>query len=158
MSLLRLFQWLGHTPLGVFMQQSTYAFAVVEMIHLLSLAILGGVILIIDLRALGLGVKSQTPGGLAQQLRPLLLGSLAVSVVSGILLLSEEPLKCYYNPAFRAKMLFLGLALLFYFAIQQRLLGTQRAGGTSISTKCAGVVSLFLWLSVGLAGRAIGVI
>jgi hypothetical protein len=158
MDLLPLFQWLGQTPLGVFMQQSTYAFAVVEMIHLLSLAILGGVILLIDLRVLGLGVKIQTPGVLAEQLKPLLLGSVAVSVVSGIMLLAEEPIKCYYNPAFRAKMLLLGLALLFYFVIQQRLFRTQLAGGTSLSAKCAGVVSLFLWLSVGLAGRAIGFI
>jgi hypothetical protein len=150
MSLLPLFQWLGRTAVGVFMQQSTYAFAVVEMIHLLSLAILGGVILIIDLRVLGLGVKSQTANGLAQQLKPFLLGSLGVSAVSGVLLLSEETIKCYYSPAFRAKMLFLALAVLFYFVVQERLFRSQ------LHAKWASVVSLLLWLSVGLAGRAIG--
>jgi hypothetical protein len=150
MSFLQLFQWLGHTPVGVFMQQSTYAFAIVEMIHLLSLTVLGGVILIVDLRIFGLGLKSQTAGTLAQQLNPFLLGSLVVSATSGILLLSEEPIKCYYNPAFRAKMLCLVLAVAFYFFIQQRL-----SGG---SAKWAGAVSLLLWLCVGLAGRAIGFI
>ncbi len=153
MSLLQLFQWLGHTPVGIFMQQSTYAFAVVEMVHLLSLAILGGVILLINLRVLGFGLISQTPGRLAEQLKPLLSGSLAVSAVSGILLLSEEPIKCYYNPAFRLKMLFLALAVLFYFAIQERFLLTK-----SLLAKCASVLSLLLWLSVGLAGRAIGLL
>jgi len=157
MDFLPLFQWLGHTPVGVFMQQSTYAFAVVEMVHLLSLAILGGVILLIDLRVLGLGLKDQTTGVLAQQLKPLLIGSLLVSVVSGILLLSEEPIKCYFNPAFRAKMLFLALAVVFYFAVQDRVFRLQ-PGASSLPAKCVGVVSLLLWLSVGLAGRAIGLL
>ncbi len=132
------------------MQQSTYAFAIVEMIHLLSLTMLGGVILVVDLRIFGLGLKSQTAGALAQQLNPFLLWSLVVSAISGILLLSEEPVKCYYNPAFRAKMLSLVVAVAFYFFIQQRL-----SGGYA---KWAGAVSLLLWLCVGLAGRAIGLI
>ena len=142
--------WLGHTAVGVFMQQSTYAFAIVEMIHLLALTVLGGIILIVDLRIFGLGVKSHTAATLAQQLKPLLLGSLAVSGMSGVLLLSEEPIKCYYNPAFRAKMLCLAVAVAFYFFIQQRI-----SGG---SAKWAGAVSLFLWFCVGLAGRAVGFI
>ncbi len=150
MSLLPLFQWLGHSPVGLFMQQSTYAFAVVEMFHLLSLTVLGGVILIVDLRVFGFGLKSQTPGALAEQLNPLLVGSLIVGAISGILLLSEETIKCYYNPAFRAKMLFLALAVTFYFFVQKRL-----SGGFA---KWAGFVSLLLWLCVGLAGRAIGFI
>jgi hypothetical protein len=157
MSLLPLFQWLGHSAVGVFMQESTYAFAVVEMIHLLALALLGGVVLIVNLRALGFGLKSHTPGALVQELRPLLLGSIAVIAVSGILLLSEETIKCYYSPAFRLKMLLLGFALAFYFVIQQRLLLAQPAGA-SLAAKCTSVVSLLLWLSVGLAGRAIGFI
>ncbi len=150
MSVLPLFQWLGHSSVGVFMQQSTYAFAIVEMIHLLSLTVLGGVILMVDLRVFGLGLKSQTASTLAQQLNPFLVWSLVVSAISGILLLSEEPIKCYYNPAFRAKMLFLAVAVAFYFFVQQRLSGA--------AAKWAGALSLFLWLGVGLAGRAIGFI
>lgn len=155
---LHLFEWLGQTPVGVFMQQSTYAFAVVEMVHLLSLAMLGGAVLIIDLRVLGLGLKTQSAARLARELRPCLLASLLTSIISGVLLLSEEPMKCYYNPAFRLKMLFLGLAILFYFGIQQRLFQSEPKTGRVFLSKSAGIVSLALWLAVGLAGRAIGVI
>ncbi|HEX4810154.1 MAG TPA: DUF6644 family protein [Bryobacteraceae bacterium] len=155
--ILHLFEWLGRTPVGVFMQQSTYAFAVVEMVHLLSLAILGGAILIVDLRVLGLGLKIQSVARLARELRPCLITSLLVSIVSGVLLLSEEPMKCYYNPAFRLKMLFLALAILFYFGIQQRLFQSEPQARAFLA-KSAGFVSLLLWLAVGLAGRAIGII
>ncbi|HEX4228736.1 MAG TPA: DUF6644 family protein [Bryobacteraceae bacterium] len=158
MSLLPLFEWLGQTSLGVFMQQSSYAFPVVEMVHLLALAMLGGAILIIDLRLLGLGLKSHSAEDLALELMPYLTGSLIASVVSGLLLLSGEPLKCYYNLAFRLKMLFLALAVLIYFVVQMRILKFEREGGRKFLQKFVAVVSLLLWLAVGLAGRAIGVI
>jgi hypothetical protein len=43
---------LSHTPLGQYMQNSRWGFAVVEAIHLLGLAVLGGVILVVDLHLL----------------------------------------------------------------------------------------------------------
>jgi hypothetical protein len=155
MSLLPLFQWLGHTPVGIYMQQSTYAFAIVEMFHLLSLTVLGGAILIVDLRLLGVGLKSLPPARLAREFRPYLIGSLLVASISGILLLSEEPIKCYYSPAFRAKMLFLVLAVAFYLLIQGRL---SQAESKPFFSKSIGAISLTLWLAVGLSGRAIGLI
>jgi hypothetical protein len=155
MWLLHLFEWLGATPVGVFIQQSTYAFEVLEMLHLLSLAILGGAILLIDLRLIGFGLVGQSAVRVAGELRPFVVGGLSASMVSGVLLVAGEPMKCYYNPAFRWKMLFLGLAVLFYFVVQQRLL---QNGGRELLTKWAAVISLLLWLAVGLAGRAIGVI
>ena len=156
--MLHVFQWLGNSPVGIFMQQSTYAFAVTEMLHLLSLSILGGTILIVDLRLLGVGLRSQSAAALDRELKPYLIGSLTVSVLTGILLLSEEPMKCYYNEAFRLKMLFLALAVFFYFIIQERLFQREPSAGTNLLAKAMGVVSLLLWLSVGLAGRAIGII
>lgn len=158
MSIFALFQWLGHTPVGEFMQQSTYAFALVEMGHLLALTLLGGAILIVNLRLLGMGLKTQPAARLAQELRPYLIGSLLLAAVSGVLLLAEEPVKCYYNPAFRLKMLFLALAVMFYFLVQERLLRSQFTGRRVLLGKFSGAISLMLWLAVGLAGRAIGFI
>jgi hypothetical protein len=153
MSLLNLFQWLGQTSLGVFLQQSTWAFAVVEIVHLIALAGLGGAILLVDLKLLGIGFRSQPATRLARELSPVLWASLILIVASGLLLLVAEPLKCYYNPAFRLKMLFLFAAVSFYFTLHRRVLDA-RAG----ASKPAAVLSLVLWLGVGLSGRAIGFI
>jgi hypothetical protein len=158
MPILHLFQWLGQTPVGVFMQQSTYAFEIAEMFHLLSLSILGGAILIVNLRLLGVGLKTQSAANLAREFKPYMIGSLTVAILSGILLLSEETMKCYYNPAFRLKMLFLALAVLFYFVIQERIFRRQPNGGVGLIAKSTSLLSLLLWLSVGLAGRAIGLL
>ncbi len=152
MDLLPLFEWLDRSAVGVFMQRSTYSFEAAEMLHLLGLAALGGGILVIDLRQLGLGLKNQSGKQLAEQMAPYLTGALCTSVMSGLLLLAAEPMKCYYNEAFRLKMLFLVLAILFSALVQRPLLKRE------VLAKPAAAVSLVLWLAVVLAGRAIGVI
>lgn len=152
MNLVPVFEWWGRSPVGVFMQRSTYSFEVAEMAHLLTLAALGGGVLLINLCQLGLIGKLQSGKQMLHQLFPYLTGALCISVVSGLLLLAAEPMKCYYNTAFRLKMLFLVLAVLFSVLVQRPLLERD------ILAKPLAAVSLTLWLAVGLAGRAIGII
>lgn len=158
MSLLTLFEWLAQTPVGTFMRASTYAFAIVEMVHLLALAILGGVVLIVNLSLLGVGLKRRPVSRIAGELTPLFLGSLIVMAISGVLLLTEEALKCYYNPAFRAKMTLLAVALVYTFTLHRQAVKSTNGDRPSGWSKAAAAVSLLLWLSVGLAGRAVGFI
>jgi hypothetical protein len=139
MSLLPLFQWLVHAQAFAWARDSKWGFAVIEMVHLLALAGLGGAVLLGDLGTLGIGLK-----GRAREFRAIFGWSLAGIVISGALLVAAEPMKCYYHPAFRLKMVLLAVALAFTLA--------RRAQGP----KWAAAVSLTLWLSVGLAGRAIG--
>jgi len=148
MSFLAVFEWLGRSGLGVWMQQSSYAFEAAEMIHLVALAGLGGGVLIVNLRVLGVGLKSETAGRLVQELGPYLTGCLVAMVCSGVALVAAEPEKCYYNAAFRVKMPLLVCAVLFSAFVQRR--GLER--------RVLAVISLVLWAGGGLAGRAIGVI
>ena len=48
-------QWSEATGLGKMIRNSQYAFPIVEFFHLAALAIIGGAILIVDMRLLGLG-------------------------------------------------------------------------------------------------------
>jgi hypothetical protein len=156
MTVLSVFQWLGHTAVGRAMQHSTYGVAIVEMVHLLALAILGGTILLVDLRLIGVGLKRQSASRLDRELAPLFWGSFAVIALSGIIILSAEPMKCYYNAAFRAKMSILFVALLFHLTLHRKVVASAREKTSSAWAKSAAAVSLVLWLAVGLAGRAIG--
>jgi len=157
-SLLPLFKWLGQTHAGILMRDSTWGFAIVEMAHLLALVGLGGTILIVDLRLLGFGRWRQPVSRFANELTPLLLGSLATMIISGILLLASGPLRYYYNPAFRLKMLLLFLAVGFYFTLHRNVVRSHSENTISVWSKTAAIVSLSLWLGVGLAGRIIGLI
>jgi len=152
------FQMLAHSSLGHYMQTSQWAFAVVEMVHLLALAVLGGSVLFLDLRLLGVTLRAESAAIISRDLGRLLLVSLVVMILSGIGLLSEEAMKCYYSPTFRWKMALLATAVVFYFTLHRRAAARAGIGTVSPSQRIIAVVSLLLWLGVGIAGRAIGLI
>jgi hypothetical protein len=152
------FQALAHSSLGHYMQTSQWAFAVVEMVHLLALAALGGSVLFLDLRLLGVTLRGESAAVISRDLGRILLVSLVVMIFSGIGLLSEEAMKCYYSPAFRWKMVLLASAVVFYFTLHRRVALRANIGAVSRTQRIVAVISLLLWLGVGIAGRAIGLI
>jgi hypothetical protein len=157
MSLLKFCHWLGRTHLGLFMRNSTYAFAVVEIGHLLALAVFGGAILLVDLRFLGVAFKLQPTSQVARELLPLTAGGLLAMSFTGVLLFMGGTMRYYHNPAFRLKMLLFVIALVFHFALQIRVARqVPELSSNSRWLKFGSVVSLLLWFTIGLAGRAIG--
>jgi hypothetical protein len=150
------FMALAHSRLGHTMQTSKWGFALVEMVHLLALAILGGSVLVVDLRLLGVILKGESARAIGRDLGRLLLGSLVVMILSGIAMLSEEAGKCYSSPAFRWKMALLAAALAFYFTLHRRALLHTGRDTPNLWSRIAAIISLTLWLGVGVAGRAIG--
>jgi hypothetical protein len=151
-----LFAALGQSALGHYMQTSVWAFAVVETIHLLALAVLGGSVLIVDLRLLGILFRGESVRILGRDLNRLLAGSLTVMILSGIAMVSEEALKCYYSPAFRWKMAMLLAAILFHLTVHRKVMAQTDRSIPALGSRAAAAISLALWLGVGVAGRAIG--
>jgi uncharacterized membrane protein len=83
-------------------------------------------------------------------------GLLAMSVI-GFLLFMGGTMRYYHNPAFRLKMLLFVIALVFHFALQIRV--ARQAPERSQNSrwlKLGSIVSLLLWFTIGLAGRATG--
>jgi uncharacterized membrane protein len=154
MSILTFFHWLAHTTLGVAMRDSTWGFAIVEIVHLLALAIFGGAVLLVDLRLLGRGFKTQPTAQVARELLPITAGGVVVMLISGVLLVASGPMRYYYNPAFRIKMWLFLVALFVHFLLQT--VTARRDVQDAIWQKAGAVASLLLWLSIGLVGRAIG--
>ncbi|HYJ95295.1 MAG TPA: DUF6644 family protein, partial [Vicinamibacterales bacterium] len=59
------FQWIEHSWLGTSVNNSLWAFAAIESMHLLALAVIGGAVLVVDLRMFGLGFKNQPVAAVA---------------------------------------------------------------------------------------------
>ncbi len=154
MSLLPFFTWCENSGLGNTIRNSPWMFPILEVVHLLALAVIGGAVLMIDLRMFGLGLNRQPLREVAADTRPFLMGSLAVMIASGVLLFVSEAIKCYYHGAFWIKMASLLLAIVFTFTVQRGVIA--RADTRPIAIKLVGLVSLILWTSVGVAGRWIG--
>src|SRR5215212_11931117 len=117
MNLLPLFQWFEATAIGTVVRESLWLFPVIECIHLLALAMLGGAVLVVDLRLLGLGLRAQPASELAKKVHPWLVGSLAAMIATGVPMFLSESLKCYYSPPFWYKMGLLVLATVFAFTV-----------------------------------------
>lgn len=154
--LLPYFQWFETTTVGMAVKNSSWAFAVIESVHLLGLAVIGGAVLMLDLRLLGLGLRQQTIPEVAREAQPWLIGSLAIMLVTGFALFASEATKCYYSTPFWVKMTSLALAIAFTFTVRQRVSMRADDRVRPIVLKLVALVSLTLWFGVGAGGRWIG--
>ena len=154
--LLPFFQWLETFWLGQFVVSSNWLFPVIESIHLLFLALLGGSVLIVDLRLVRLLLKERTVAELASEARPFMIAALIGMVLTGVPLFLSEPIKCYYSPAFWVKMSTLAIAILYTFTIRTRVTRAEPVRNTARLQMLAGALSIALWVTVAAAGRWIG--
>jgi hypothetical protein len=153
------FQWLEKSSLSVSINVSLWAFAVVEAILLLALAVIGGAVLVVDLRMLGFVFQRQRVNDLARVAQPWFLWSLFGMLFTGFLLfLSLAASKYYVHTYFWVKMYFLAAAMLFSFTIRQWVIMGDESRANSGLAKLVALVSIFLWAGVGFAGKAIGYI
>jgi hypothetical protein len=156
MSLLPLFKWCESSGVGDAIRTSPWAFAVIESFHLLGLAVIGGAVLMVDLRLLGLGLRNQPLRDVARDAYPWLVGSLVVMLVTGFGLFLSEAVKCYYSPAFWVKMTSLLLAISFTFTVRRRVTMREVTQVRPLWFRLVALVSLTLWFGVGAGGRWIG--
>lgn len=154
-SFLPFFEWCGRTWLGTSVRDNVLAFPIIETFHLLALAILLGTVLIVNLRAFGLGAQRSSYSQLAGELEPWMLTSLAVLILSGIPMAMSEPMKCYESVSFPIKMILLVLAILWHFTIQRRWTTPEAIRLTPTKGKLAACLSILLWAGIGIAGKAI---
>ena len=151
------FRWCESTLVGQAVADSVWAFPILEAVHLLGLCLLGGALLVVDLRMLGVGLTGQPVSRLARHARPWLVAALFVMVATGIPLFLSEAIKAYYNTSFWVKMCTLPVALAFTFTLRERVVRREiEAPGHDWTGRVVGAMSLALWFTVAAAGRWIG--
>jgi hypothetical protein len=151
-----LFRWANDLPVADWVRNSTWIFPALETVHIVALAMLFGAVIFVDLQLLGV-IRSETPvWRLEKSLRPWTFCSLVVILVTGALLFTSEATKLYISQPFRIKVVMLFLALVFHFTIHRKATQTEGRQAGLKWDRLTAAVSLVLWLSVGLAGRAIG--
>ncbi len=151
--LLPFFEWCEATAIGQAIRESLWLFPVIESIHLLGLAMIGGALLVVDLRLLGFGLRHQPVAQLARSAHPWLVGSLAVMLTTGISLFLSESIRCYYSPPFWTKMELLLVAILFTFTVRRKVALADEKRVGPIWGRVVAFVSLALWFGVGFSGR-----
>lgn len=156
MDLYPFFDWLDTSLLAQMSKAYGGVFAVVQMFHLLALALLGGTVLVGDLRLLGVLMKDIPSEVVEANMRRVFGYALILITASGIFMSSAVALKLYYNEMFWAKMISLLVGTLFVYFVRKPLLSTDHSTINPWTLKIIAVASIVVWFTVAASGRWIG--
>jgi len=130
-------------------------YPIVLTLHSIGLALLVGLLVIIDLRVLGMGRELPIPS-LRGFMKVVWIGFVA-NLVSGILLFCISPEKFFYSNMFRFKILFILLGLVFGALLNSSLLrvGDEYAisPNPTVRQRTLAFLSIVCWIAAIFAGR-----
>lgn len=155
-NLLPFFEWLETTPLGIIGKTWGAVFAVVQSVHLLAMAVLGGAVLVADGQLIGLLFRDRPLSPVQSQCDRLFDGALALMVITGVFMACAVAVKVYYLEVFWYKMLALSSGVLFVYLVRRPLLRRAGAAVSPATCRMVGTASLMIWFSVAATGRWIG--
>jgi hypothetical protein len=149
MSLLTLCQWIESTSSSTTIRESALEYPILSAVHLLGIAWFGGMVLMSDLRVLGIGLRHEPVGEVWSQFRRWKWLGFVVMLVSGGLLCWAEPIVCYKSLSFLVKLVLLLLVGLNALVFRR---GSPEGGKNA---RLAAGVSVVLWVALVFAGRGI---
>ena len=129
----------------------------VQMFHLLALALLGGCVILADLRLMGVLMRDVPSELVVQQTNRWFDVALVVIILSGIFMTGAVAIKLYYNEMFWAKMTALGVGVLFVYGLRRPMFSRFPHEEFSTAVRCVvACASLVVWFTVAASGRWIG--
>ena len=139
------------------LRESALAYPIIMSLHLSSIAIFGGLILLTDLRLLGVAMRSMPLSDMIAQTRIWKWIGFVIMVTCGALLAGAKAGTYYDNPYFQLKLVLLGLigvhALVFRRSVYKNASELDRAPAIPGVAKTAACLSLVLWIGIMSAGR-----
>jgi hypothetical protein len=140
------FTWLQETGYFSYIRSSAYAYPVLLWMHMVALVFLGGMIIVTDLRLLGLAMRSYSVPGVMSGLRVPKRVAFVVAAVCGVLMFGAKAGQYSHNQWFWIKIALLVLIGANYVAFRRGVFDGSRA-------KLTAGLSLLLWTGVLSAGR-----
>jgi hypothetical protein len=129
----------------------------IEGTHVLALMLFAGTILVVDLRLLGVTFRKTPVSLLSAKVLPLTVFGFGIMLITGLALFYAKPLAYYHNIWFRAKLIFLLLAIIniaiFHLRVQRNQAAWDRMERPPASARASAAVSLLAWVLVITMGR-----
>jgi hypothetical protein len=157
MSLLGWCQWLEHTSLATAVSESVWLFPVIEGSHILTLPLSVGMILMFDLRLLGLAFRTGVAARMMADVVRWSKFGFAIMFMTGMVLFMTQASKAYGNVFFRTKLLLifiLGInAAVYQLVLYPKMAQWDARGGAPLGARMCGALSLVGWIGVIICGR-----
>jgi hypothetical protein len=145
---------LQNSAFSAWIQETAYPLVITA--HSIGLALLVGLLVVIDLRVLGFAKGAALPG--LRKLMTVVWIGFWCNAISGAMLFAIDAKKDYYSWLFRSKLLLIALGLIMGVRITSTVLKktTEYASGEADApqqAKVLAVVSLLAWASAIFVGR-----
>ena len=152
-------EWIETTELSLAIREGMLPYPILGGIHLLGMALFGGMLIATDLRLLGWALRTRAVSDVVCSLRNWKRFGFVVISISGLLLAWAEPLKLYRSPAFWVKVVLLILvgvhARYFRDSVYKNTAQLDAADVMPKQARLAAALSLLLWIGLTLSGRLI---
>jgi hypothetical protein len=151
-------EWIRHMSLFTAVRESALVYPVILSSHLACIAVFGGLIVVTNLRLLGLALTQYSIASVVRQLRPWKWAGLILMVSLGILLAGSKANIYIDNPYFVMKISTLLLIAVHFLIFRKAVYRDEAEPGekqprSSGIAKLAGATSLALWITVVTMGR-----
>lgn len=168
MDIVFIFEWLDTSLLAEIAKSSSGIFAVVQTIHIASMVVLGGMIMLGDLRMMNVLLTNVPSEIILKNTKKWIYPALVFIILSGIYEASAIAMKLAHSSFFFAKMAGLAMGIAFMLSIRSavyaRAPGVAQRGAdggqfeavSPLAVKLVAITSLFIWFNVASAGRWIG--
>lgn len=135
---------LKNVPPGSIVADSVWIYAVFGAAHLLFLALLGGAVILLNMRMLGVGMTAVSSADTERGLRPYLIIGVVGVLFTGIVIGWANADKLYASTAFLVKIISLIGAMIFSFGVAATAARTD--GELSMPTKILALVAFVFWV------------
>jgi hypothetical protein len=157
MTIPSMLEWIESTQLSLAIREGGLPYPIIGGVHLLAIALFGGMLLAVDLRLLGWLMPGRPFSAVWHQFQPWKRLGFVVVTVTGLLLAWAEPVRLYGSPSFWVKMALFALVGVHALAFRSKVYGHPEKldAGIGSQAKLAAALSLILWAGLVVSGRLI---
>ena len=158
-SIIPALEWLQGLAWTTAIRESPWGYPIIETAHVASIVFFAGLVMVMDLRLVGLAFTHAPLTQIQRRLFPWQMAGFVPSTATGLLLCCIDPLRYYGNVFFWVKLGMLMLAginaLAFHLTIYRTAVRWDEDPQVPGRVRLAGAVSLLLWCAVIVSGRLI---
>ena len=138
---------LAYDPSTNPLNNNEWSYPLAECVHIASMALSIGCIVLVDLRLLGLGIKSTSAKQLVRDTDLWVIIDLFLAIGTGLLIFSTDPVHFMENGPFQFKMAILLAGILYNYTLHRSV-----AFSPSGLAPVVALVSILIWISPIAAG------
>lgn len=144
----------GNWPVAAWLRTSATAYPFVSAAHILSIGLLAGAIITLDLRLLGV-FRKMPADSVAGPLTAVAGTGLLATLVTGVLLFSVQPSHYLDNQAFLLKLAIIaaGLVTVLFVRTHRQWRQVVQGGQVTPLLRVTAGLSMLIWITAILAGR-----